>query len=54
MHTNAFALESAFEVTKIRLLYWLLRIQITFNYHSNELILGAFIDKILEHFQMND
>jgi hypothetical protein len=54
MDTTVLALETEFEVTNIGQLYWLLGIQITFNRDSIELSQEAFVDKILERFQMND
>jgi hypothetical protein len=54
MDTTVLALETEFEVTNMGQLHWLLGIQITFNHDSIELSQEAFVDKILERFQMND
>jgi hypothetical protein len=54
MDTIVLALETEFEVTNMGQLHWLLGIQITFNRDSIELSQDAFIDKILEQFQMSD
>jgi hypothetical protein len=54
MDTTVLALETEFEVTNMGQLHWLLGIQITFNRDSIELSQEAFVDKILERFQMND
>jgi hypothetical protein len=54
MDTTVLALETEFEVTNMEQLHWLLGIQITFNRDSIELSQEAFVDKILERFQMND
>jgi hypothetical protein len=53
MDTTVLALETEFEVTNMGQLHWLLGIQITFNRDSIEVSQEAFIDKILEWFQMN-
>jgi hypothetical protein len=52
--TTVFALDTEFEVTNIGQLHWLLGIQITFNRDSIELSQEAFVDEILELFQLND
>jgi hypothetical protein len=52
--TTILALETEFEVTNMGQLHWLLGIQITFNRDSIELSQEAFVDKILERFEMND
>jgi hypothetical protein len=54
MDTTVLALETEFEVTIMGQLHWVLGIQITFNRDSIELSQDAFVDKILERFQMND
>jgi hypothetical protein len=54
MDTTVLLLETEFEVTNIEQHYWLLGIQITFNHDLIELLQEAFVDKILERFQMTD
>jgi hypothetical protein len=54
MDTTVLALETEFEVTNMGQLHWLLGIEITINCDSIELLQEAFVDKILERFQMND
>jgi hypothetical protein len=54
MDTTVLALETEFEVTNMGQLHWVLGIQITFNHNSIELSQDAFVDTILERFQMND
>jgi hypothetical protein len=54
MDTTVLALEREFEVTNMGQLHLLLGIQISYNCDSIELSQEAFIDKILERFQMND
>jgi hypothetical protein len=54
LDTTVLALETEFKVTNMGQLHWLLGIQITFICDSIELSQEAFIDKILERFQMND
>jgi hypothetical protein len=54
MDTTVLALETEFEVTNMGQLHWLLGIQITFNRDTIEFSQEAFVDKILERFQMND
>jgi hypothetical protein len=52
--TTVLALETEFEVTNMGQLHWLLGIPITVNRNSIELSQEAFVDKILEQFQMID
>jgi hypothetical protein len=54
MDTTVLGLETEFKVTNMGQLHWLLGNLITFNHDSVELSQKAFIDKILEWFQMND
>jgi hypothetical protein len=54
MDTTSFSLETEFEVTNMGQPYWLLGIQITCNRDLIELLSEAFVDKILESFQIND
>jgi hypothetical protein len=54
MDTSVLALETEFEITNMGQLHWLLDIQITFNCDSIELSQEAFVNKILERFQIND
>jgi hypothetical protein len=54
MDPTILALEIEFEVTNMGQFDWLLGIQITFNRNSIEFSQEAFVDKILERFQMND
>jgi hypothetical protein len=54
MDTTVLALETEFELTNMGQLHWLLGIQITFNRDSIEISQEAFVDKILERFQMKD
>jgi hypothetical protein len=54
MDTTVLALETEFELTNMGQLHWLLGIQITFNHDSIKLSQEAFVDKILERFQMNN
>jgi hypothetical protein len=54
MDTTILAFKTEFEVTNMGQLYRLVRIHITYNRHSIELLQDGFIDKILEQFQMND
>jgi hypothetical protein len=54
MDTTVLALETEFEVTNMGQVHSLLGIQITFNRDSIELSQEAFVDKILDRFQMND
>jgi hypothetical protein len=54
MNPTLLAIETEFEVTNMGQLHWLFGIQITFNCDSIELSHEAFVDKILQRFQMND
>jgi hypothetical protein len=54
MDTTVSALETEFEVTNMGNLHWLLGIQIKMTRDAIELSQNAYIDKILERFQMSD
>jgi hypothetical protein len=54
MDPTVWAPETEFEVTNMRQLYWLLGIQITLNCNLMELSQEAFIEEIVERFQMTD
>jgi hypothetical protein len=54
MDTTVLNLETEFEVTNIGQLHWLSGIHITFDRDSIEHSKEAFVDKILERFQIND
>jgi hypothetical protein len=54
MDRTVLAIETEFDVTNMGKLHWLLGIQITFNRDMIELSQEAFVDKILNRFQMTD
>jgi hypothetical protein len=54
MDTTVLAVETALKVTNMGNLHWLLGIQVSFNCDLIKLSQEAFVDKILERFQMND
>jgi hypothetical protein len=54
MDTIVLGLKTEFEIINMGQLHWLVEIEITFNHDSIELSQGAFIDKMLARFQIND